>query len=252
MIPILSLEGTTVLRHLARSRCLLAFDFDGTLAPIVVVREQAAMRERTRGLLARLSQLYPCAVISGRSLADVGGRLAGTGVRHIVGNHGLEPSPRQADFEHLSRRAAAGLREALAGNGDFDLEEKGGTVSIHYRRATDPSRAAREAERAVDALDLPLKTIPGKRVLNVVPRMAPHKGDALRRLKIVEGADSALFVGDDVTDEDAFGLAASGEAVAVRIGRSRPTIAKYCLADQDEVDLLLERLAELREPTGGA
>ena len=70
MKHILAPENADVLAQLAWSHVLLAFDFDGTLAPIVEDRDRAAMRERTRGLLVRLCALYPCAVISGRSRGD--------------------------------------------------------------------------------------------------------------------------------------------------------------------------------------
>ncbi|HKU43339.1 MAG TPA: trehalose-phosphatase, partial [Polyangiales bacterium] len=71
MKHVLSRENREVLAQLARTRVLLAFDYDGTLAPIVAQRDRAHMRARTRRLLARVCALYPCAVISGRSRLDV-------------------------------------------------------------------------------------------------------------------------------------------------------------------------------------
>ena len=67
MRDLLARVNAGVLQQLAWSRALLAFDFDGTLAPIVADRDRAAMRARTRRLFERVCARYPVAVISGRS-----------------------------------------------------------------------------------------------------------------------------------------------------------------------------------------
>ena len=92
MKSILGAEPRRLLSAFAQSRCLLAFDFDGTLAPIVSDPDRAKMRSSTNDLLLELSRLYPCVVISGRSVADVRQRVVGLGLKGIVGNHGIEPS----------------------------------------------------------------------------------------------------------------------------------------------------------------
>jgi len=80
-----------VLERFARSRMVLALDFDGTLAPIVADPERAAMRLSTRRLLRQVARAYPCVVISGRARADVLRRVRGLGVLEVIGNHGSEP-----------------------------------------------------------------------------------------------------------------------------------------------------------------
>jgi hypothetical protein len=77
MKSLLAPQNLPALRRLARGRVLLAFDFDGTLAPIVADPARAHLRPRTRRLLADVARKYPCVVISGRRRADVVGRLAG-------------------------------------------------------------------------------------------------------------------------------------------------------------------------------
>ena len=72
MKPLLTRENRPLLDQLAWSNVLLAFDFDGTLAPIVANRHRAAMRARTARLFAAVCARYPSAVISGRGTADVG------------------------------------------------------------------------------------------------------------------------------------------------------------------------------------
>ena len=60
-----------LLEMFASSNVLLAFDYDGTLAPLVNAPARATMRASTRRLLVHASKLYPCVVITGRAQADV-------------------------------------------------------------------------------------------------------------------------------------------------------------------------------------
>lgn len=248
MIYLFEDEGASLLDRLARSRTLVAFDFDGTLAPIVADRDRAAMRDRTRELLARVGARYPCAVISGRSLDDVAARIAGAGVRHVVGNHGMEPGSRLAEFELASKQAFDEAHRRLAGHEGLDFEQKRYSFAVHYRRSRE-REAARDAIGAViSSLSVATRVIPGHLVVNVMPDGAPDKGDALERLRREEACDVALFVGDDITDEDVFRHAAARHVVGVRVGRSDESAAGWFVRDQQEVDEILRRLAALREP----
>jgi trehalose 6-phosphate phosphatase len=88
--------------------------------------------------------------------------------------------------------------------------------------------------------------VPGKRVVNVVPAEAPHKGDAFRQLLRAERAEQALYVGDDDTDEDVFRLEPPDRPVTVRMGPSRRSRAEYFVREQGEIDDLLRMLAAFR------
>jgi trehalose 6-phosphate phosphatase len=79
-----------------------------------------------------------------------------------------------------------------------------------------------------------------------VPEAAPSKGDALVALRDRTEADIAMYVGDDVTDEDVFRIDQPGRLFTVRIGRSRTSAARYYLRQQQEIDALLEHLVSLR------
>ncbi len=246
MKRLLSPRNVDVLAQFAWSRVLLAFDFDGTLAPIVAARDEASMRAPTRELLGRVCQLYPCAVISGRSRTDVARRLRGLRVRHIMGNHGLEPGKHMATFERLIIAARPQLEAALAGKQGVDIEDKRFSLAIHYRRSRSKREARRAIHDAVAGLPIPMRTIPGKLVVNVLPERAPHKGDALMRLRAEEGTDTAIYVGDDATDEDVFELDQPGRLLSIRVGRARSSAAAYYLRNQGEIDGLLSQLARLR------
>lgn len=252
MKPLLTRVNRPLLDQLAWSNVLLAFDFDGTLAPIVANRHRAAMRARTARLFAAVCARYPSAVISGRGKADVGRRLTGAPVRFVVGNHGLEPGTRLGEFERQMVRAHPQLEAALEGVPGVDIENKRYSLAVHYRRAREKARAREAIRRAVAALPEPMRTIPGKLVLNVVPEAAPSKGDALIALRDQAEADVAMYIGDDVTDEDVFRLDQPGRLFTVRVGRSKTSAARYYLRRQDEIDALLEHLAALREAPAAA
>jgi trehalose 6-phosphate phosphatase len=246
MKHILSAANVELLAQLAASRVLLAFDFDGTLAPIVSAREVAGMRARTRKLLQQVCEVYPCAVISGRSRADVLERVSNVRVKYVAGNHGLEPGRNLASFERVVRVVTPKLTRALADHRGVEIEDKQYSLTVHYRKSRQKQKARAAIEAAVRALAEPMRIIGGKLVVNVVPAGAPHKGDALEALRAKAGADTALYVGDDITDEDVFELNQPGRLLSIRVGQTRRSAAEYYLRDQGEIDRLLSKLYELR------
>src|SRR5690348_7647900 len=123
MKHILSPANVDILAQFAWSRVLLAFDFDGTLAPIVPERDAARMRSVTSGLFDDLCRLYPCAVISGRARADVARRTNGAPVAHILGNHGAEPTERTGRFEQQISLILPQLQAALSELAGVDIED---------------------------------------------------------------------------------------------------------------------------------
>lgn len=247
MKNILSGEGADVLARFARTPTLLAFDFDGTLAPIVAARDSARMRPGTAALLSALTELFPTAVISGRSRQDLAGRLAGAAVKHLVGNHGLEPAPHMPAFEQAVAQMRPQLCAELQTHGGIEIEDKRYSLAIHYRKA----RAKRETRaailRATAGLPRAPRIVLGKAVVNLLPEGAPHKGVALESLLETEQAQTAIYVGDDVTDEDVFALQQPERILGIRVGRSRASAARWFVRDQAGVDTLLERLIALRK-----
>ena len=246
MKHLLGRESVGLLAEVAWSRVLLAFDFEGTLAPIVAKREAARMSSKTEGLFERVAELYPCAVISGRSRADVSRRLGSARVKYVVGNHGLEPGAKLPEFEAEVVEARRGLEAALAASPGVEIEDKRYSLAVHYRRARLKQEARRAILRAVEGLGIDMRTIGGKLVINVIPAGAPNKADALVHLREKERADVAVYVGDDVTDEDVFELDQPGRLLSVRVGASRASAAKYFLRSQGEIDAMLAALVEAR------
>jgi trehalose 6-phosphate phosphatase len=251
-----------VIESLARPGTLIALDFDGTLAPIVRDRDRARVTARTRAILEHLARHFPVAVLSGRSARDVRSRLDGLAVRWVVGSHGAEwPGEERAHraWQVLVGRWRVALASRLAGQRGVEIEAKPLSLAVHYRHSAHPGRAVARIDEAV--ADLPgAAVVPGKRVVNLVPAEAGDKGTALRRLVGLARAKRVLFVGDDVTDEAAFGAELDVPAVMVRVGRDPSSRAGYWLRRRADVDLLLERLtasrqalqARSRRPAGAA
>ena len=253
----LSRQNREVLAQLAWSNVLLAFDFDGTLSPIVSEPDEAKMRARTRRLFGLVSQRYPCVVISGRAAADVGARLGDARVRAVVGNHGLEPagdmSASRAEVRRWLPRLDPGRRSARGRGDRGQALFRGGALPALHGRA---GRCGRRSSDAVASLGKAVRMVTGKCVINVLPEGAPHKGFALQRLRRALAADVALYVGDDETDEDVFNLEEPGRLLGIRVGKSMRSRASYFLTSQREIDSLLELLISLREsrrePADGA
>ncbi len=229
---------------------LLAFDYDGVLAPVVRDPAGHRMRRATQRLLVRLAGRYPVAAVSGRSWTHTR-QLTEGAAPYVVGNHGFE-------LLHAKRVPAAVLAQvrgwrrqleaALAGVPGVYFEDKRSTLAVHYGLA----RTWRGAERAVYAAANQLtgtRLVPGKRVLNVLPRQFPNKGDALRALLQRLRLGAALYLGDDVTDEDAFAVGAP-LVLGVHVGPGR-SLAPWRLGSQAEVDELMARLLALRPPVRG-
>lgn len=246
---ILGRASRAVLEAFACSNMLLALDFDGTLAPIVPVPSRAALRATTRQLLRQVTRRRPSVVISGRARSDVRRRLRRTGVAEVIGNHGLEPSSATSSARRVVRRWLPLLRQRLGEARGVTVEDKGFSIAVHYRNAWRPATARAQVMEAVGGLE-GVRVVGGKRVVNLLPAGAPHKGRALEAARERFACDTALYVGDDETDEDVFTLDQPGRLLAVRVGRSRRSAAGYYIRNQREIDSLLGALLASLE--GGA
>ncbi len=252
MKHLFSPEGEQVLKATIRLHPLLAFDFDGTLAPIVARHEDARVPKAVSFWLEQLAARMPVAIVTGRAVADVAPRL-GFEPRYIIGNHGCEDPaghmrlPDTAPLDALRRRLAE--HAAALGEAGVEIEDKRYSLSLHYRLARNQARASARIDEALSALDPGLKTFGGKCVINVAPADAPDKGEAIAALVRQAGTDAALFIGDDINDESVFTRAALGW-LTVRIGRDFPgSAARFFLDSRSEVTPLLQKiLALLRSP----
>lgn len=257
---ILSRRHLPMLAQFAASNVLVAFDYDGTLAPIAASPAAARMRPKTRRLLARVAKRYPCVVLSGRSLDDLTRRLRRIPVWHLVGDHGFETGPPSRVFGAVgwepggdTREASAHvrgwvsqLRERLPVRKGLVIEQKRHSVTVHYRHVRDKRHVLSLLAEAVRELPH-VRAIGGAEALNLIPSGGPNKGVALQQARRVFACDTAIYVGDDDTDEDAFASAGADRLLSIRVRAKYPSVAHYRLRSQADVDALLELLLELRE-----
>ena len=222
---------------------LVAFDFDGTLAPIARDPRAAQLRKSTARLLGRVAERYPTAVISGRARADLLARLSGAKVRAVVGNYGIEPSPEAPRYHALVKEWMPVLREALQDLQGIELENKLYSLTIHYRRSRAKTRARALIDQAVAKLN-DAKAVEGRLLVNVLPATAPNKGSTLTSLRTSLNAEHAVFVGDDQAAEDVFSND-QDHVLGIRVGRATGSNASHYLAKQADIDSLLKRLLEL-------
>jgi trehalose 6-phosphate phosphatase len=246
---------------------VVMLDVDGTLAPIAPRPEDAVVPDATRRVVADLVALpgVHVALVSGRAAADAL-RMVDVDGLWVVGNHGAEvlaPDGRLTvdelvvPHEAAVAEAARALEETLRGVAGVAVENKRWSLSVHYRRAEANAipmvRAAAEATAARTGLRLGL----GKEVVELRAPAQVHKGTAIvslaRRLGAERSNASALFVGDDVTDEDGFTLlrAHTPEAITIRVTDAAAiapvaTAAEFTVRDPDAVRQVLEAIVEAR------
>jgi trehalose 6-phosphate phosphatase len=234
-----------VLAGFARSNVLLAFDFDGTLAPIVQDPARARMRPQTRRLLGTVARRYPCVVISGRARHDVLKRVGSIPVRQVSGNHGVEPWGQDAAYPTQVRHWVRHLERELAAHPGVVVEDKKYSVTVHYRRARHRRQALTAINEAVRDLH-DARLLGGKDALSLIPRGAPNKGSALDRARRLLACDTAIYVGDDETDEDVFRAGSREGLLGIRIGLRGRSAARCGLRRHEEIDDFLQALLDLR------
>ena len=177
---------------------------------------ESIMRRRLsrpiRFWLEELAKRAPTAIISGRSVEDLRSRV-GTAVPHLIGNHGSEgPHTRREDIQQV-RETSSGWLQLINGRFQDELtrsgvvvENKSYSLSFHYRTVDQRDEARALISRIVAELSPPPRIVLGKSVVNVMPPTASHKGTALLEYMRRLDCSTALYVGDDETDEDVFAL----------------------------------------------
>src|SRR5579859_571215 len=244
MQHILSARNRRVLGKFASAKVLLAFDFDGTLAPIVSDPRKAAPRPITRRLLQRLTSLYPCIVVSGRSRGDVRRKLKNIRFTEFIGNHGIEPWGSSPALPRLVKSWIPAFKQGLAPFGGVLFENKRFTLSVHYRRERNKNGLLKVVTDVVRGLPK-ARLIGGKQVVNIVPRGSSNKGRAVARARQQIGCDNVIYVGDDKTDESVFAQSRNKRYLTIRVGASRSSLARFYIRNQREIDRLLRAIIEL-------
>lgn len=232
-------------------------DYDGTLTPIVDDPAAAVLDDDMRRALARLAERCTVAILSGRDLADVR-RLVDLPTLVYAGSHGLDiAGPSGISVQHgldslpILEAAEEGLGPVVASVPGSLLERKRLSLSVHYRMVPDPDGVARLDAAVREAAGDGLRVVAGKKVWDLRPDLDWDKGRALEwlltTLQLPAPDTLPVYVGDDVTDEDAFtALRGRGVGIVVRgEDDDRPTAAALTLAGPPDVAAFLGDLTAL-------
>jgi len=250
-----------ILARVKNRQPVVFLDYDGTLTPIVACPEQARLSDRMRQAIRQLADCCPVAVVSGRDGRDIRQRVGLEDV-HYAGCHGFEiftpdgrtiEHPQGQDYLPALARAEQALREQLEPVDRVQVERKRFAIAVHYRRVAEDKYGAVEA--AVDTVRDrigSLRKTGGKKIFELRPDLDWDKGRALGWLlkqgELARDRVVPIYLGDDLTDEDAFReIDANGISILVR-DEVRPTRARYALEDTAQVGIFLDKLAKALSP----
>src|SRR5215212_169474 len=255
-------QGDELVRRLTGKVPAVFLDYDGTLTPIVDRPEDAVISQGMRNAVRRLAQRCPVCVVSGRDRRVVQ-ELIGLDDLIVAGSHGFDIwSPEGAiergegtEFEVLLAEVKARLHEELDPIEGALVEPKRSSVAAHYRLVGDEERPRVKEVVEMILAEYPdeLKVTPGKMVYEIQPKLDWDKGKAglylLEVLRLDRDDVVPLYLGDDITDEDAF-EALADRGISIFVGRAddlevagRTTAADYILHTTEEVRQFLDTLA---------
>ena len=236
-------------------RLAVFLDYDGTLTRIVSHPEDAWLSDSMRQTLRSLAARVPVAILSGRDLDDVRGRVHVDGIVY-AGSHGFDIAGagglrRELGAAYLAVLDAAEseLREALDEIPGAQLERKHFSVAAHYRNVNE--NEAFKVALAVDAVTAKhreLRKMGGKKVYELLPDIDWNKGKAVLWLLETLGLERRnvlpIYIGDDRTDEDAF-RAIEKRGVAILVSEQpQITAASYWLNNPEDVELFLQKVTD--------
>lgn len=251
-------------KDLSGKYIMLFLDYDGTLTPIVNKPEKANIPGEAKKLLEVLSQEPNCkvTVISGRALEDLKNKV---GIKNIIysGNHGLEIEGPQIKFQPalpLRYREAlqhikSELEHRLASVKGVFVEDKGFSLSLHFRRAPEKQipfiKASFHEAVTLYLIGNKVKVRPGKKVFEVRLPVEWDKGKivlwllARQEVVSIDRPIAPVYIGDDVTDEDAF-MVLRNRGLTIFVGKKKSSCAKYYLKDTKEVRKFLRRILDMQ------
>jgi trehalose 6-phosphate phosphatase len=232
-------------RLAGRRPLLIASDYDGVLARLRDEPSDAVPEPGVADVLGRLAGLegVTVALVSGRGVEDLRTTSGLTGPFRWIGSHGAEYDGPLAGELAAHRDALAQLLEpVVARTAGARLEVKPASVAVHVRQVPSRDAGAAVLAEARRLADPSLTMKPGKDVLELAVTDA-DKGAALRRLRDELGADAALYLGDDVTDEDGFRALDGDDDVTIKVGGG-DTAARYRVPDLGAALAVLGTLAD--------
>ena len=247
------------IRGTSQGLVAIFLDYDGTITPIVDRPEEAFLAAATRDRLDVLSKRCPVTIVTGRDV-EVARKFIQLDQLTYAGCHGLDiQGPvgsgmrHQVAGEHLPviDSVEAYLRQELQHVNGLIVERKTYGVSVHYRlvKPIEVQLVNTVVENAMWRFK-GLRRENGKKVFELVPDVLWDKGVAVRWIlrNIVDTPCTPIYIGDDQTDENAFGVLEDRGVPIVVADDERMTAAHYRLRNTDEVMRLIDLIIDALPP----
>jgi trehalose 6-phosphate phosphatase len=180
----------------------------------------------------------------GRARADLV-PASGVPFARLIGNFGYQSASRSSDpvARALVHTWAMALATRLGGDRGVVIEDKGYSLAVHYRHARHREATRAHIVEIASALEQ-ARWMQGTLAISILPAHGRDKGTALQDVRRILHCDSAIYVGDDDTDEDAFASDGPERLIAVRVGRAAHSHAPYRLHHQSDIDEFLRMLID--------
>jgi trehalose-phosphatase len=259
-LPSAIANSKEIIGRLIHQQPVFFMDYDGTLTPIVSKPEDAILSEQMRQTLRKLASHYKVAIVSGRDRQDVQNLVS---IDNLIyaGSHGFDiVGPDNLYLQHQKGKAALPelddaerkLQQLLSSIKGSQVERKKYSIAVHFRNVGQKDLAF--IEQVVDKVlqhHHKLRKSFGKKIYELQPDIEWDKGKAvlwlLKRLKLYEDHYLPVYVGDDLTDENAF-RALEDIGIGILVGQhGKPTCADYHLKDVAEVEKFLEMVIKESE-----
>ncbi len=237
---LLNQRNIRILESFCLVKTLFAFDYDGTLAPIVDDPAKAIMKKETSEFLIELNTFASIAIISGRKASDVR-KLLPIDPFVVIGNHGAEGIHSEADLKKMKSCCQEWIKELelmshFLRKFGITIEDKVYSLSFHFRNSPEPEAAKKHLELILFTMRN-ARVTKGKLVLNLIPEFSVDKGMALDRIMKEHNFEFGVYFGDDYTDEDVFRFT-NPKLLTVKVGIEQ-SLAKYFIKGQEEMEDVL-------------
>jgi trehalose 6-phosphate phosphatase len=252
---IIALHDEKLFNRIIKQKPAFFLDYDGTLTPIVNHPEDALMSESMRSVLKELAEHCKVAIVSGRDKKDVQ-KLVGLNELVYAGSHGFDISGPDGMEMHNDKaekflstldKAEEQLKTKLSSLNGSQLERKKYSIAVHYRNAEeDTASKIKSLVENVHEQFPHLRKGFGKKVIELQPDIDWNKGKAvlwlMKKLNLESDKFLLFYIGDDLTDEDAFDVL-QDKGIGILVGdQVDGTKAHYLLHNVKEVQNFLEKV----------
>jgi len=244
-------------------------DYDGTLTPIVDTPSKAVLTSSMREVIQRLSEKFATAIVTGRKIETIY-KFVQLNSLHYAGSHGFDIRGAQnsrmkqiaTDFRPYLQQSYQVLSDKMKEYPGTLVEDNDFSISVHFRKVKPElvPKIEQEVDQQIAACPKLIKKF-GKKVFEIRPQIDWDKGKAVKWLlqSMFQGKKRKkkrrkplevipIYIGDDLSDEDAFRELKSYEnsiSIHVKGKKDRPTAASYVLRDPSEVETFLLKLTQL-------